>query len=330
MEGYHVDATELPVININKSTGWNIAPEGFVTHDSSLVQNNVLLQLPPFDRQNKQQYFIDIFLTDQKEIDWTATSSASWIKLSTTKGTLSNIVGKKEIRVHVVVDWNKVPTTETFNGQIKVKADGKQIAVAVNAVNRIVNDFKGFVENNGYISITPTHYSRLKKQGHTDWKLLPGLGYAGEVLLSQAVTQQHIEHLNDSGWITKNSSYVEYDFYTFSSTNAELTMFTVPTHPLNNLCSMRYAVSIDEGPLQVADFRTFGRSEEWKQYVLKNRAEKKLSLSYLTKGKHRLRIYSVDPGVMLDALLIDLGGLKQAYSLIPETKPNAATTKPVK
>jgi hypothetical protein len=54
--------------------------------------------------------------------------------------------------------------------------------------------------------------------------------------------------------------------------------------------------------------------------VLKNRAEKKEPLSYLTKGKHCLMIYSVDPGVMLDAILLDLGGAKQAYSLIPETR----------
>ena len=35
---------------------------------------------------------------------------------------------------------------------------------------------------------------------------------------------------------------------------------------------MRYAVSIDDGPLTIVDFKTFGRSEEWKQNVLRNRA----------------------------------------------------------
>ena len=84
---------------------------------------------------------------------------------------------------------------------------------------------------------------------------------------------------------------------------------------------MRYAVSVDGGPLQVVDFRTFGRSEEWKQNVLKNRAEKKVPLSTLAKGAHTLRIYSVDPGVVLQKVLVDLGGLKKAYSTVPETKP---------
>jgi hypothetical protein len=32
-----------------------------------------------------------------------------------------------------------------------------------------------------------------------------------------------------------------------------------------------------------------------------------------------LKIYGIDPGVMLDEIRIDLGGLKKAYSLLPET-----------
>ena len=120
--------------------------------------------------------------------------------------------------------------------------------------------------------------------------------------------------------IKTNCAFAEYDFYTFSEDNAELTIFTVPTHPLNNNFSMRYAVAIDNGPLQIIDFRTFGRTEEWKQNVLKNRAEKKISLSFVKKGAHQLKLYCVDPGVLLDAMVIDMGGMKAANGLIAETK----------
>jgi hypothetical protein len=43
-------------------------------------------------------------------------------------------------------------------------------------------------------------------------------------------------------------------------------------------------------------------------------------MQFLNKGKHTLRIYTVDPGVVLDRILINLGGLKKAYGVIPETK----------
>jgi hypothetical protein len=81
-----------------------------------------------------------------------------------------------------------------------------------------------------------------------------------------------------------------------------------------------YAVSIDDAPSKVVDTRTFGRSEEWKRNVLRNRAERKIEKPFLKVGKHTLKIYCIDPGVMLDEVRIDLGGLKKAYGSIPETK----------
>lgn len=311
-------APELSTININRSEGWSIAPEGFVTRDSSLLKNNASLQLPEFDNLNKQQYFIDLFLTDSKAINWTASVSGAWIKLSAIKGTISDVVGRRQVRLYVTVDWSKVPATKIFKGQINFKADRKQIAVAVNAVSRKVSDFDGFVENNGYVSMPASQYSKQVKGEFTYWKRLPGLSYTGDAL--QSMISENLHEANDTAGIGKNSSYVEYDFYTFSSANAWITIFTVPTHPLNNLYKMRYAISIDEGPLQITDFGTFGRSEEWKQNVLRNRAERKLALSFLNKGKHTLRIYIIDPGVILDGMLIDLGGLNKANGAITETK----------
>jgi hypothetical protein len=73
--------------------------------------------------------------------------------------------------------------------------------------------------------------------------------------------------------------------------------------------------------LTVVDFKTVGRSEEWKRNVLSNRAERTIKLPFLDKGAHTLRIYCIDPGVMLDEIHIDLGGLKKAYSSLPETIP---------
>lgn len=310
---------ELPAVITDKSAGWSLAPEGHIGGGASFVSQKNGFELPVFDPLNKEQYFIDLFLTDSIPIDWTATASAVWIKLSATKGTLSDVTGKKQIRIYVSVDWNKVPQEANFTGDIQFKRAERNYSVIVKGENNNLSNFKGFVENNGYLSIQASHYSKNVTSAYGNWELLPGLGYAGESLQSQAVLQAKMELINDTAWIRKNSSYAAYDFYTFSSGNADLTVFSLPTHPLNNQYSMRYAVAVDDGPLQVIDFRTFGRSEEWKQNVLRNRAEKKVTLPFLDKGKHQLRIYIIDPGVILDAILIDLGGLKKAYSLIPET-----------
>jgi hypothetical protein len=131
--------------------------------------------------------------------------------------------------------------------------------------------------------------------------------------------------LTDPDSIKRVNSFVEYDLYTFSSTTPGIIIYTLPTHPLNNYYSLRYAVSIDDGPLTIVDFKTFGRSGEWKQNVLRNRAEKKIDMPHLSAGKHRLKIYCIDPGVIIDEIRINLGGLKKAYSVIPETRITLAS-----
>ena len=313
------DKPEFPAITIDRSAGWSIAPEGFVTSDSSLVKSSNEYQLPSFDNLNRQKYFIDIFLTDSIKTEWTASGSAPWIQFSSSHGNFDADAGKNQERLYVSVDWSKAPASKTFNGQIQFTDGKKQLTVTITATHLSTNNFAGFIENNDYVSMYAVHYTRLKNNSYGNWKPLQGLGYTGSVLQLQTPQQKKIINSDDRSWISQNSSYAAYDFYTFSPADAALTVFTVPTHPLNNEYGMRYAVSVDDRPLQVVDFKTIGRSDEWKQNVLRNRAEKKVSIPSLGKGKHELRIYAIDPGVMLDGMLIDLGGLKNAYGAIDET-----------
>jgi hypothetical protein len=85
---------------------------------------------------------------------------------------------------------------------------------------------------------------------------------------------------------------------------------------------MRYGVSIDDGPIQITDFRTFGRSEEWKQNVLSNTATRTFRFPVLKPGRHTLKIFAIDPGVMLDRAIIDFNKEQKNYSVLPETKKN--------
>ena len=312
----------LPETKVNNREGWGIAPEGFVTTDSSLLPNATTLQLPPFDPLNQQQYFIDIFLKGSKAVNWIASVSNPRIQLSQTTGELKPVTGKKDTRLYVTIDWNKASGKKDFNGNITFSGNGEQFSVAVTGNALSLPSSTGrqnFIENNGYVSMFAAHCSKQINKGSGDWKRLPNQGYTGDALETGTVELKDTLHIRDTGWLRQNGSYVEYNFYTFKPANATATVYTLPTHPLNKVYSMRYAVSVDGGPLQIVDFCTYGRSEEWKQNVLSNRAERKVNLSFVDKGPHTLCIYSIDPGVILQSIVIDLGGLKKAYSAIPET-----------
>jgi hypothetical protein len=314
-------APVLPAITVDGSASWGIAPEGFVTKDSSLLKGINTMTLPAFDDVNKQHYFIDIFLSDQKPIEWTSSVSHDWIHLSTSSGTLSSEWGKNQLRIWVDVDWSKVGSEEKLAGSIIIKGGGKQMEVGIRGQRlNLPLAYIGFVEHNGYVSMHASGFTSATDKPGYQWKVIDDLGYTGKIVQSLPINTKEGVVSVDADAIKKNNSFVAYDFYTFTAATPQVTVFTLPTHPLNNKYSMRYAVSVDDGPLTIVDFKTVGRSEEWKRNVLSNRAERDIQLPFLDKGRHILKIYCIDPGVLLDEIRINVGGLMNAYSTLPETK----------
>jgi Glycosyl hydrolase family 115/Gylcosyl hydrolase family 115 C-terminal domain len=302
----------LPSIRLQKDGGWGIASEG---EDTVLDEK----KLPSFTKGFQQNYFIDIFLTDSSGMEWKAKPSNDWIILSSSVGKLYPEQNKNQLRLWVSIDWSKISDSEHSIGKIFFEAAGQQKTIQVDAFQPKAVEasrFKGFAENNGYVSIFAQHFTKKQNTAHSDWKLTDGLGHTGRSFTS-AVDQPVSD--TDASFIKKNAAWLAYDFYIYHEDSAQAIIYTLPTHPLNDSYSMRYAITIDDGPLQLMDFRTFGRSEEWKQNVLSNTAIKKSSTFYLKKGKHTIKLFAIDPGVILDRLLIDLGGIKNGYGAVPET-----------
>lgn len=100
--------------------------------------------------------------------------------------------------------------------------------------------------------------------------------------------------------------------------DAAITLYTLPTFPLNNEFEARYAVSVDDGPQQVLNIHTYGRSPEWKEAVLGNTIARQFNIT-LTPGAHTIKVQQVDPGIILQRIIIDLGGLQPYYGSITNT-----------
>jgi hypothetical protein len=311
----------LPPIGIDSINGCNIAPEGFISSDSSLTGNSDNMSLPPFDDLNRQKYFIDVFISKNHALEWTASASHDWIRVSETSGRLDGAPGNSQTRVWIDVNWSNFAKNETERGAVTFSAGGRQVAVTIQATRRnsqALSAYKGFIENNGFISIYAAHFTRQTNRSLNQWKIVRDIGYTGSVVQAFPLSVNS-KLVSSPDSIKASAAVVEYDFHTFSSAIPFVTVFALPTHPINNNYRSRYGVSVDDGPVKVVDAQTFGRSEEWKQNVLRNRAERKIEMPFLQAGKHTLKLYVIDPGIMVDEIRIDLGGLKKAYSSIPET-----------
>ncbi|MFD1258592.1 glycosyl hydrolase 115 family protein [Mucilaginibacter terrae] len=310
---------------------WNIAVEGSNDELAALTAS-----LPRFDRWNRQAYFVDIYLTNVNKVNWTSSASAHWIKLSQTIGVLKNQTGQKQQRLQVSIDWKILTQPGMQKGQIIFKGAGKQYVVNIDADNtnqpQLVN-YKAFIENNGYVSMFAANYSSKQDKGNLIWQADTTLGYAHRALIATApqppkggakvnapAEMSSTPPLGGGGALL--GAVASYNFYTFTnSPSPEVIVFTLPTHPLNKSYGMRYAVAIDGGTPQEINFKTEGRSTEWKNNVLSNNAIRKVKMPALKPGKHLLKIFTVDTGVIIDRILINLAAnYKPAYSLVPETK----------
>ncbi len=304
--------------NAPNDASWGLAVEGFgdqqQTPDLFMTESG----LPSFNRWTQPRYFIDIFMKGQQSVTWQAQPSADWIEVSPASGTLTAATGQKEQRLWVSIDWDKAPARA--RGSVTIEGSGQRHQIGVQADNADVpdlQDFTGAVEDNRYISIFAEHYSEVQNTDQVTWTAVKGLGYTGSVIMAGPLVDFPTI---DPEQLADQTASVCYDFYCFSRRSAEVTIYGLPIHPLNQQVSQRFAVSIDDQAPQVLDFKTIGRSEIWKLNVLSNTAVATLQTDRLRPGIHHLKLYAIDPGVIIDRITIDLGGLQEAYSAIKETR----------
>ncbi|SEJ66587.1 Glycosyl hydrolase family 115 [Dyadobacter sp. SG02] len=292
-------------------------PEGLDTTYAASIKKRQF-KMPAFDRWNKQKRFIDVFLTQNTPKSFRITASEPWIKTSVSQGELSTgDLAKSEQRIWVEIDWANARIGE-LSGNIKIEAGDDSYNFKVTANNADANTlpgFKGYVANDKYISIHAAGYTGLKNTATRNWGVVDALAGNGNALQALPLA---FKGQPDTTNVTGNPS-AEYDFYTFADTPASITVSTLPTYPLNKDFGMRYAVKVDDGPVKIFNFKTIGRSNEWKQNVLANSAKRTLELPSLSAGMHKLTIYMIDPGVVLQHIFIDLGSEQAFYGTLPPT-----------
>jgi hypothetical protein len=314
-----------------------LALEGYEMEVNYDIINSYADVLPVFNAYTKNKYFIDVFLKGKGKLTWKAVPKADWIKLTAEQGELSNNAGKQEQRLWVSIDWDKVPTGEDkkeaplghdfqlippsfkVNSAIDFISGDSTISIGISAFNpklKTLEKYTGFVEDKGFVSIHAKNYSRSTKGTQANWETIEGLGYTGSVV--RAMPLNSPSNTNVAA-IVANSPMLEYRFYTFNFGQANVHLQVVPTHSFYEGAGVRCAVAIDDANPVIIDFKTEGRSEEWKQNVLRNATMQSAQQVIDKAGEHTLKIWMVDPGVMIDQVLIDLGGWKNSYAFPVET-----------
>lgn len=294
------DSLKINLKPLIAKDNWGLVVEG----DTSQRDTSKIFNLY---KGAQNRYFFDIFLKQNFNLDWKIIADHH-LSFSKEKGVLKSN-GKQQERIWLSLNPDaKISKAQTFIIQIYTNDGAKYIKVKV--FPRLGE--KGeFVENNGLVSIFASHYTE-KNGADSFWKPMKGLGYTRTVLCSF--------HENEIDTTKTPEAILSYRFKVLGANDAKLMMYTVPTHALNHNFHLKYAVKIDDGEWQIENFETYDRSTEWKKNVLSNSSMQLIKLGYLKEGVHTLQIKAIDPEVLIDRMLIDLGGYQTSYSLINETK----------
>jgi hypothetical protein len=267
------------------------------------------LRLPAFEPFDKSNRFIEVFDRGAAPVGWTARADQPWIVLGDAQGTTD-----KTRRITVDVRWDQVPAGAT-GGHVFVRgADGQAATVDVplRHADQRNAPVSGFVETGGTVAIEAEHYSRAYAPHGHEWLRVPGLG---RTLSGMTAVPAEAPAVTPA-----DGMRLEYDVYLFEPGKVNVQATLAPTLKFRPGPGFRYAVSIDDEAPQIVDVHADTSLQHWEKIVSDGVAQFTTAHEIKAAGRHTLKFWALDPGLVLQRIVIDAGGLKPSY-LGPQESP---------
>jgi hypothetical protein len=180
-----------------------------------------------------------------------------------------------------------------------------------------VDSLEGFAEADGYVSMEAEHYTKKIDADGVRWEKIEDYGRTDSAMEIFPVTAKSIIP-------PKDSPCLEYKMFLFHSGNIEVETIVAPTLNFVPGRDLRYAVSFDDQPPQIKtvvprNYIVAYSNEDWQESVRNNARIVKSNHTLSDMGYHTLKVWMVDPGVVLEKIIVNTGGVKPSYLGPPES-----------
>ena len=275
-----------------------------------------LLPLSPFTPEVADRW-VEIYTRDNGTFSYKITSSASYINITNSQGKLTAPSGPSDARSFITVDWASAPAGSSTSTLTVTNVDSPTAiaTVTVPLENQVIPpDFKGHIESAGSVSIEAEHFSPPPASS-AEYIIVPDYGrtLSGVKLPAKTASQ-----------IAGKGHVLVYPFYTFTSASAAtLTVYLSPSENANPNSPNKYSFSVDGGspatvqPVPVGDGST--QPAGWAEAVIQNAYVSKQNVGKLAAGRHELRLWLLEPTMVVTKLVVDVGGLKSSLMGPPES-----------
>lgn len=317
---------------------------GIAIEGSALSWPNktITAALPVFDFLADDNYYIDVFNKGIGSFEYIVQTSDDWICTDKCGGTV-----EKEGRIMVSVDWGKLKNG-TNRGCIAIKQDSTTVNVEVVAekysLPEVTDHYYG---GYGEFSIPSYGYNRNISGKYASWIFASDLGRGKGCM--------KIDNVDVKSATIKEAPVMEYDIFIPNEGAISLALGILPTQDVYPERGLRMAVSIDSEPPVTLDMRK-GFSDEFKEYTEESlKRSKKMkplpainmnfkqagygmprrndvfdgmrwidaSLGCHKAGMHTLKIYMIDPEIVLERIIVNPDNEHPSYNGKPEVVHNS-------
>ncbi|HEY4009252.1 MAG TPA: glycosyl hydrolase 115 family protein [Acidobacteriaceae bacterium] len=263
------------------------------------------------DSVNRQPHVLTMFDRGSAPVEYTIKTSAPWLTVSDSGGT----VAAAEHGVVVRVDWTKLPGDENEGTVTVSSGEARPIVYTLDARRLPVTreNAQGFVESDGYVAIEAADTAARATDdagGAMKWVELPGYGETKSAMTVFPVT---------AASETDSKTALEYRMYLYDAGDFELQMTLAPTLNFVPGRGLRFAVSVDDGPRTVVDALEHNSEKDWAQAVSDGVRRVTVPLTISAPGYHTLKVWAVDPAVVVERLVVSHGELRPSYLGPPES-----------
>jgi hypothetical protein len=276
--------------------------------------------------------FFEIFAQGIRGFGFDITTDP-FVRLSQTSGTVTPDNNGTDIRIWLSIDWKAAPSGSgvahiniTSSTGYGTQFSSPQLLLPYNNAQIPSSFTKGFVESNGVVSIEAEHHNRITLGSTTlEYMTIPNYG---KTLSGATLTDSNAPSLS---FITGPS--LEYDFYTFTNATArpsDISLILGQSLNTNPQRPLKYAIAIDSIPPKTVQYvvekSKSAKQSEWPggmphgwENAVTDSAWVSTASFPIGPGKHTLKFWALEPGVILQKIVVDLGGVRKSYLGPPES-----------
>ncbi|KAI5793688.1 hypothetical protein DFH27DRAFT_485299 [Peziza echinospora] len=298
---------------------------------NTVAYGNDTLVLPALDPYGPPSRWIEIFSKGADSFSFELKPHNPWVHVVPSKGFINSsdtTSALQQVRVEVSVDWASAP--EGYNiGFIDIVSStpygnfGRpSVNLPINKTSVPASFTNGFVETGKYISIEAEHTSRrtTAEGGAVHYEVINRLGRT----LSGVTLYPRLAASQTPG---PTAAALEYDLYLFTTPayGANITLSLGGALNQDPSRPLRYAIQLDDSPIQTVAFVPYVfpmyMPAGWERSVADGNTWTSTTTHKVAGGGRRvLRVWAVEPGVVVQKIVVDLGGVRASYLGPPETR----------